>query len=398
MTAVIQLDGVSKLYKKYSDTAAAGGRLAGFFVRTEESLFAALKDIDLSINPGESVGILGRNGAGKSTLLQMLAGVTAPTRGRVDVTGRVAPLISVGVGFHPEMTGRENVFVNGTILGMSKQAISARLDAIVEFAELQDFIDTPVKYYSSGMFVRLGFSVAVEARPDILLVDEVLAVGDFAFQVKCFDRMNEIRENGATIVVVSHNMNSIRGFCDRAVLLHRGTLAFDGPTFEGIARYFDLAARDADDPRPGVDFGDENALQLESFSLVGKDGNSTGHFRNEEQATFEVRVHALRDVPAPFLWLGVESGTGVVVYSDAGLNTPLPPLIAEQRATFRVRLPMNLPSSNYTADVAVLESLGGGRSRSLVRVPRQQFYVTGRPHVHGAADLKATFELSEGTP
>ena len=395
MTGVIELQGVSKLYKKYSDTAALGGRLAGFFVRTDESLFPALQDIDLSIGAGESVGILGRNGAGKSTLLQLLCGVTAPTRGRVDVTGQVAPLISVGVGFHPEMTGRENIYVNGTILGMSRSTIDARLEAIVDFAELEDFIDTPVKYYSSGMFVRLGFSVAVEARPDILLIDEVLAVGDFAFQVKCFERMNEIRQSGATIVVVSHNMNSIRGFCERAIVLHRGNLAFDGSTFEGIARYFDLAAREADDPRPGVDFGDENALELQSFALVGDDGNAAGHFRTEENATFEVRVRALRDVPAPFLWLGVESGTGVVVYSDAGLNNPFPPLVAGQHATYTVQLPIHLPSSNYAADIAVLESLGGGRSRSLVRVPRQQFYVTGRPHVHGAADLRATFTMTE---
>ena len=344
MSGTIELTGVSKLYRKYSDTAALSGKLAGFFVRTEESLFSAVKDVSLSIAPGESVGVLGRNGAGKSTLLQLLCGVTAPTHGRVEVVGKVAPLISVGVGFHPEMTGRENVYVNGTILGMSKATIDKRLDAIVDFAELEDFIDTPVKYYSSGMFVRLGFSVAVEARPDILLVDEVLAVGDFAFQVKCFERMNEIRSTGATIVVVSHNMNSIRGFCDRAVLMHHGQLVFDGSVFDGIARYFDLSGREARDPRPGEDFGDPDAVTLESTTLLGPDGTEAGHLRHGETATFEVTVTAHRDVAAPFLWLGIESGTGVVVYSDAKLNEPFGPLAAGETRTYTVRLPMALLS------------------------------------------------------
>src|SRR5438105_3898304 len=170
--------------------------------RTRRSRLWAVRHVDLDVAPGECVGVIGRNGSGKSTLLQMIAGVTAPTEGSVAVHGRVAPLISVGVGFHPELTGRENVFVNGAILGMSRSTIEQRLDDIVEFSEIAAFIDTPVKFYSSGMAVRLGFSVAIYAHPEVLLVDEVLAVGDLSFQLKSYERMMEIRQSGTTILVV----------------------------------------------------------------------------------------------------------------------------------------------------------------------------------------------------
>jgi ABC-2 type transport system ATP-binding protein len=389
MTNAIELSAVSKRYRKYDDRPGLRGALGILSTRTERSWLWALRDVDFTIAPGESVGVIGRNGAGKSTLLQLLCGVTAPTLGRVAVRGRVAPLISVGVGFHPEMTGRENVYVNGTILGMSKRQIDKRFDDIVAFSELEQFIDTPVKFYSSGMFVRLGFSVAVEADPEVLLVDEVLAVGDFAFQVRCFERMHKIRANGSTIVVVSHNMNSIRGFCDRAVVMHRGRVDYDGSTFEAIARYFELSAR-TDDATPGRD-GVEDNVVVESFELLDGEGRATGHVRSGDDATFRLRVRALRDVDAPFLWLGIESGAGVAVYSEAKLNEPMPPLRAGEQAQFEMRMPLRLPTGNYAADAAVRDALGGGRSTLVATAPRLQFYVTGRPHVHGAADLRAEF-------
>ncbi|MCU1594804.1 MAG: transporter ATP-binding protein [Frankiales bacterium] len=388
MTASIQLSGVSKRYRKYDDHARVGGVLGQLFTRTERSWFTALSDVDLDVQPGESLGVIGRNGAGKSTLLQMLCGVTAPTSGRVTVRGRVAPLISVGVGFHPEMTGRENVYVNGTILGLTRPEIDRRFDAIVEFSELSSFIDTPVKFYSSGMFVRLGFAVAVEARPDVLLVDEVLAVGDFAFQVRCFERMNEIRSTGTTIVVVSHNMNSIRGFCDRGVVLDRGRVAHDGTTFDAIACYYDLAGKEL---VAGEDGSGGGHVELVSYALQDDEGRGVTHQESGRTTTCSLTVRADMPVASPFLWVGIENAQGQAVYSEARMNHPMPGIAAGEVVSYDVQFPADLPSGNYTIGVTLRALTGAGESALLVTAPRQSFYVTGRPHVHGTADLRATF-------
>ncbi|MDZ7734094.1 MAG: ABC transporter ATP-binding protein [Acidimicrobiia bacterium] len=193
----------------------------------------AVRDLDLRIEPGETVGLLGRNGAGKSTLLRMMAGVSEPTEGRVVVRGRIAPLISVGVGFHQELTGRENVYVNGMLLGLSRAQVEERFDEIVAFAELTERIDTPVKFYSSGMFMRLGFSVAIHVNPEVLLVDEVLAVGDVAFQLKCFDRMRELSAGGTTIVLVSALDARHPAPVPRACCSAGAAGLYDGPEFRG---------------------------------------------------------------------------------------------------------------------------------------------------------------------
>jgi ABC-type polysaccharide/polyol phosphate transport system ATPase subunit len=218
---------VGKRYVKFDDQAQLASRRARFRTRSRRTEHWALRHLDLQVAEGQTVGLIGRNGSGKSTLLRMLAGVTAPTEGRVAVRGRVAPLIAVGVGFHPELTGRENVYVNGSILGVPRRVIDARFDAIVDFADIETFIDTPVKFYSSGMFVRLGFGVSMFADPDVLLVDEVLAVGDFAFQLKCFDQMKLARENGTSIIVVSHALNAIRMLCEHTLLLDDGAMRYD---------------------------------------------------------------------------------------------------------------------------------------------------------------------------
>ena len=203
--------------------------------------FFALRDVSFSVRHGETVGIIGRNGSGKSTALKLMAGVTAPTKGEVLVVGRVSPLIELGAGFHPDLTGRENVHLNGSILGMTSREIEEQFDAIVEFAELAEFIDTPVKRYSSGMYARLGFAVAVHSNPDLLLVDEVLAVGDLFFQKKCLDKMREFQKAGIAIVLVSHGPDLVAEFCDRAICLDHGQLMADGPTKAVIAEYLERA-------------------------------------------------------------------------------------------------------------------------------------------------------------
>ena len=199
--------------------------------------FSALRDVSFEVERGETLGIIGRNGSGKSTTLKLIAGVTAPSSGEVYVTGRVSPLIELGAGFHPDLTGRENVHLNGSILGMTGREINEQFDAIVDFAELQDFIDTPVKRYSSGMYVRLGFAVAVHSNPEVLLVDEVLSVGDAFFQEKCLARMHEFQGAGKTIILVSHSADTITSFCDRAIWLDHGRLVADGPAKEVVNEY-----------------------------------------------------------------------------------------------------------------------------------------------------------------
>lgn len=200
--------------------------------------FWALKDVSFNIEPGEVVGIIGRNGAGKSTLLKILTGITPPTTGEIKMRGKVASLLEVGTGFHPELTGRENIFLNGAILGMTKREIVEKFDEIVAFAGIDKFLDTPVKYYSSGMYVRLAFSVAAHMEPDILLVDEVLAVGDAEFQKKCLGKMEEVtKKSGRTILFVSHNMAAIQSLCKKCILLEKGTIKSIGNTEEIINKY-----------------------------------------------------------------------------------------------------------------------------------------------------------------
>ncbi len=199
--------------------------------------FYALQDVNFAVARGETLAIVGRNGSGKSTILKIIAGVSAPSEGAVLVNGHVSPLIELGAGFHPDLTGRENVYMNASILGLSVKAIRQRFDEIVSFAELWDFIDTPVKRYSSGMYVRLGFSVAVHSDPDILLVDEVLAVGDAGFQEKCLTKMRDFQRQGVTIVIVSHSLDVIQEFCQRALLLHAGQVLAEGSPAEVVQIY-----------------------------------------------------------------------------------------------------------------------------------------------------------------
>ncbi len=208
--------------------------------------FFALRDVSFTITQGETVGIVGRNGSGKSTILKLIAGVMAPSTGDVRVYGRVSPLIELGAGFHPDLTGRENIHLNASILGMSAKEIKAQFQAIVDFAELWDFIDTPVKRYSSGMYIRLGFSVAVHAEPEILLVDEVLSVGDTYFQEKCLAKMHEFQAKGTTMVLVSHSMDLVQRFCERVIFINGGRLIDEGPPAKIVDEYTHMFAPHAE--------------------------------------------------------------------------------------------------------------------------------------------------------
>ncbi len=243
MNQVIILEHVEKHFKKYllkKNYSSFKERLAKFkwFKKNpnKESL-EVLKDINLSVNKSTVLGMIGNNGSGKSTLLKLIAGIYKPDKGRVAVTGRISTLIEVGAGFHPEFTGRENIFINGIILGLSKKKIKQKFDEIVAFAELEQFIDAPVRTYSTGMYMRLGFSVAVNVDPDILLIDEVLAVGDEAFQRKCIDKIMEFKSRGKTMIIVSHSMSMIKKLCDDVVWMEGGNLLKNATVDKTIAMY-----------------------------------------------------------------------------------------------------------------------------------------------------------------
>lgn len=208
--------------------------------KDDDKILWALRGVSFEVSKGEVLGVIGRNGAGKSTLLKILSRVTGPTDGRIKIRGRIASLLEVGTGFHPELTGRENVFLNGAILGMTQKEVSSKFDAIVEFAEIERFIDTPVKRYSSGMYVRLAFAVAAHLDPEVLVVDEVLAVGDASFQKKCIGKMGEVAHEGRTVLFVSHNMAAINSLCTRVLLLQKGMVHFDGAVSEGVRTYLSL--------------------------------------------------------------------------------------------------------------------------------------------------------------
>jgi lipopolysaccharide transport system ATP-binding protein len=232
--AAIRLAGVSKRFRRTSDRGSTS--LKSYLVRDlwrrarpSAEVTWALRDVDLEIEKGTTVAVIGRNGSGKSTLLHVIGGMLRPTAGAVAVDGRASALIELGAGFHPELTGRENVVVNGIILGLSRREIRRRFDEIVAFAELEDFIDEPVRTYSTGMYMRLGFSVAVHVDPDILLVDEVLAVGDLPFEQKCLERMDRFKRAGGTILLVTHNLETAQHWCDRALWMHEGRVRMDAP-------------------------------------------------------------------------------------------------------------------------------------------------------------------------
>lgn len=259
--------------------AKANGRVA-------PSEIWALKDVSFEIKRGEVVGIIGRNGAGKSTLLKILSRITEPTRGFADVRGRIGSLLEVGTGFHPELTGRENLFLNGAILGMRKEEIKRKFDEIVSFAEVEKFIDTPVKHYSSGMYLRLAFAVAAHLEPEILLVDEVLAVGDAAFQKKCLGKMGEVAKEGRTVLFVSHNMGAVRSLCERGIFLENGQVLHQGEVSECIETYF--RAIGALPPRDGV----VAAVNGSRFSPIIINGRSGGAVHQSQAFTVstELRV------------------------------------------------------------------------------------------------------------
>jgi ABC-type polysaccharide/polyol phosphate transport system ATPase subunit len=293
------------------DLFVAGGRTGSVDVW-------ALRDVSLEVSPGESVGLIGRNGSGKTTLLRIVAGIIKPTEGRVEASGRIGSLLELGAGFHPDFTGRENVFLNGSIQGLRRREIRERFDEIAAFAELEQEIDRPVRTYSSGMYMRLGFAIAAFLDADVLLLDEVFAVGDEAFQRKCFGRIAEFKQRGGTIVFVSHDASAVERLCERALLLQRGAIAFDGPVHEAIVRYRRGLAEESDPEERGAglrEWGTGEAT-ISAARLLDAAGKERSQFLAGEALALEVEVEGDSNLAPPRLQLELRDETGLLVASD----------------------------------------------------------------------------------
>ncbi len=390
----IRVAGVTKRYRRVAQShrfltlksAFVGGNL--FKLLRPDEVFTALEDVSLEIGRGETFGVIGANGAGKSTLMKIVAGTTKPTDGKVSLGGKVSALIELGAGFHPEISGRENVYINGIMLGLSRRQIEERFEEIVAFAELEEFIDAPVKNYSSGMYMRLGFSVAIHVDPDILVIDEVLAVGDEGFVHKCLDKIGEFKRRGKTILLVTHGMETVRRLCDRAAWINHGSIASIGDPVRVVDQYLDwvaeqeesemeraergrIAAAATGEERDQVDSMPEQSdasveapyetgrwgsgeVQIETVRFVDA-GDGVGHvFSTGDAMVIEIDYRADKPVGDFAFGIGLFNANGVSCY---GTNTDIErfqPTELRGVGTIRVRIPaINLVAGNYYLDVAV---------------------------------------------
>jgi len=322
MAPAIRLDHISKRFmlrtdgpRSFQDTfiGLLRGRRAG------KQEFWALRDVSFAVQPGETVGLIGPNGSGKSTLLKLVSRILVPTSGDITVNGKVSTLLELGAGFHPDLTGRENIYLNGSVMGLGRREIHERLGDIIAFAELERFIDMPVKHYSSGMYMRLGFSVAVHADPDILLVDEVLTVGDQSFQLKCYDRIAELREHGVTILLVSHNLEDVRRVCDQTVWLEEGVMQHKGGVDQVIERYVSrvMAQEERRLMEQGVLANGENRwgsgeIRITDVRFYDRDGQERYIFATGERLQARIRYAAPTRIERPVF--------GVAIYRADGLH------------------------------------------------------------------------------
>jgi lipopolysaccharide transport system ATP-binding protein len=371
MSTSIAVEGLSKRYRlgelgasygTLRDSLARRARGAGGRSRHRPEIWA-LDNVSFEVSQGEVLGVIGKNGAGKSTLLKILTRIASPTRGRAEIHGRVSSLLEVGTGFHPELTGRENVYLNGAILGMKRREITSKFGEIVEFAGIEPFIDTPVKRYSSGMYIRLAFSVAAHLEPEIFLVDEVLAVGDAEFQRRCLGRMEEYGASGRTVLFVSHNMPAVARLCDRAILLRDGRLELDGDAHDVVAHYLqteagtgsvqtwnDLASAPGDD-----------LVRLRSVRVVAEDAEALDAVDIRRPVGIEITFVVLRDGMPVFPKIKVVDNEGDVAFNalDTRERWFEPSAPGEYVAT--AWIPGNLLSEGlYSLDISVC-SLGGSK-------------------------------------
>ena len=386
--AAISVRGVGKMYRIYDRPQDRLKQMLWRGRRTYGREFWALRDVSFEVRRGETVGIIGRNGSGKSTLLQIIAGTLAPSEGEVTVNGRVAALLELGSGFNPEFTGRENVYMNGAILGISREEIQQRFDDIAAFADIGEFIEQPVKTYSSGMMVRLAFAVQASVEPDILIVDEALAVGDVFFRQKCYRRLEELRSRGVSILVVSHAMMDVEQFCQRALLLNVGTAVFQGSSSEAVKRYYLLDQQQRLDPSvprskaikvapetmavahttsfwpaaeafldiSGVPQVSNGWARCTGIALCDRHGQSCRAFRQGEIASFFYEFELLQDTEVPIGGVVLQNAQGVIVHGKSTLEygSEVPGWGASgSRMRFRQDITLEIAVGEYTFEVGL---------------------------------------------
>jgi len=381
VTSAIELDHVSKIYRRYTGRQFAtlkSALLKRSILRDLQpnEAFLALKDVSFTVAKGSTVGVIGRNGSGKSTALKLVAGITKPTSGTVRVDGRISALIELGAGFHPEISGRENVFINGIMLGLSKREVEERFDDIVDFAELREFIDAPVKTYSSGMYMRLGFAVAIHVDPEVLLVDEVLAVGDEGFTHKCLDKFGEFRRRGKTVLIVTHSLALVERLCDEAVWLDAGEKRADGDPKRVVDAYLTAVeqtekqqmaattAKAVQAAAPAGPAGDmfqategrwgSREVEITSVELVGPDATPSFVFHTGDAVSINLGVRAAQPTSDFVFGIGVFNADGVCCF---GTNTGIEDMTSDRldgdaTVTFAIDS-LDLVEGTYKLDVAV---------------------------------------------
>jgi lipopolysaccharide transport system ATP-binding protein len=400
----ISLRNVGKCYHIYDKPRDRLKQAALGKFRTFYRPFWALHDISMDIMPGESVGIVGRNGSGKSTLLQLIAGTLTPTTGEIRVRGRVAALLELGSGFNPDFTGRENVFLQGSILGIPRREMERKFDAIAAFADIGDFLDQPVKHYSSGMYARLAFSVAVSVDPEILIVDEILAVGDMAFQQRCIARMRALLDSGVTLLLVSHSDDNVKSLCRRALFLDGGRQQFLGSAVEAVDRDHHHVREEANrhavasggaavaaseaapaaDSLTGLRYGTAEA-RIESVRILDDAGRPVKVYRFGEAIHIEMTIRAMQDVQCLDAHFAVRDSVGVDLFGTGtgDERCPIPPLHAGQRAVVRFKAENNLRPGSYGVTVTLTRP-GEGAAAGGVTVD----------HISGAAAFAVLADAS----
>lgn len=395
MTSAIEAVNVSKVYRRYARkkqfATLKSALLKGSLIRDlqPDETFPALRGVSFTVPKGCTYGIIGRNGSGKSTLLKCVAGITRPNEGTIRVDGRISALIELGAGFHPEISGRENVFINGIMLGLSKREIQRRFDEIVEFAELKDFIDAPVKTYSSGMYMRLGFAVAIHVDPEVLLIDEVLAVGDQAFTVKCLDKFAEFRRRNKTILLVTHSLDLVEKFCDRALWLDKGQTLAEGEPKRVVAAYLidvekaeeqqlakdeaakvaeaqatttethinrpsDVVSSPADMFQATEGRWGSREVEITEVALIGKDGTPGHVFQSGEPLEVRVKTRAHQTTNDFVFGIGLFNADGICCYGTNTNIEELEPALIEGSGELKFRIEsLELVEGTYKIDVAV---------------------------------------------
>jgi ABC-type polysaccharide/polyol phosphate transport system ATPase subunit len=364
------------------------------FRRKPREDFWAVRGLNFVIEPGRTIGVIGPNGSGKSSLLGLVAGTITPTEGTVRASGRISSLLELGAGFHPNLSGRENVFLNAAILGIARADVIKRFDTIVEFAGLRDFIDMPVKHYSSGMYVRLAFAVAVEMNPDVLLVDEVLAVGDTAFQNKCLNRIKDFKRRGKTILLVSHALETVEQFCDEVMLINQGQLVQRGPPGEVIFNYLHTLL--AHVGMLNVEEYGTHEVEIRKVCLRDGSGQESVRFTTGEPLYIDVHFHAQRRIENPVFGFSLKTGNGVYLF---GSNTQiLNQRIAAIEGDGVMRLtinPLTLMAGRFLLSLAIHSW------DHQVQYHRQEdlypFLVKDDPAHHGVVQLNSSWELKPGT-